>query len=47
MKRYVKAIGLALVIAGAFGVGMWFMYLMMWTDLFIKFVEMADKVFAS
>lgn len=47
MKRYVKAIGLALLIAAAFGIGMWFMYFIMWTDVFTKFIEMADKVFVS
>lgn len=47
MKRYVKAIGLALLIAAAFGIGMWFMYFIMWTDVFTKLIEMADKVFAS
>jgi hypothetical protein len=47
MKRYVKAIGLAMLIAAAFGIGMWFMYFIMWTDVFTKFIEMADKVFVS
>jgi len=47
MKRYVKAIGLAMLIVAAFGIGMWFMYFIMWTDVFTKFIEMADKVFVS
>lgn len=45
MKRYVNAVGLALVIAGAFGIGMWFMYAIMWLDVFTKFMEMTEKVF--
>jgi type IV secretory pathway TrbD component len=46
-RRVVNAIGLALIIAAAFGIGMWFMYFIMWTDVFTKFIEMADKVFVS
>lgn len=35
MKRsMIKKIGLALALAGAFGLGMWFMYFIMWTDVF-------------
>lgn len=40
-----KAIGLALLTAAAFALGMWFMYFIMWTDVFVKFIEMAEKVF--
>jgi len=43
-QRLLKAVGLALALAGAFGAGMWFMYFMMWTDVFTKFIEMAEKV---
>lgn len=45
MKQSIlKAVGLALALAGAFGAGMWFMYFIMWTDVFTKFIEMAEKV---
>ena len=43
-QRFVKAVGLALALAGAFGAGMWFMYFIMWTDTFTKLIEMAEKV---
>lgn len=44
-QRTLKAIGLALALAAAFGLGMWFMYFIMLIDLFTSFMEMADKVF--
>lgn len=44
-QRTLKAIGLALALAGAFGFGMWFMYFIQLIDLFTSFMEMADKVF--
>ena len=40
-----KAFGLALLIAAAFAAGMWFMYFIMWTDVFVKLIEMTEKVF--
>lgn len=43
-QRLLKAVGLALALAGAFGAGMWFMYFIMWTDVFTKLIEMAEKV---
>lgn len=45
MKRYVKAVGTALALAGAFAIGMWFMYTIMWVDVFTKLMEMTEKVF--
>jgi hypothetical protein len=44
-RRVTNTILLALALASAFGVGMWFMYFIMWADVFTKFIEMADKVF--
>lgn len=44
-RRVMKAVGLALALAGAFGAGMWFMYFMMWTDVLAKFIEMTERVF--
>lgn len=44
-RRTVKAIGLALVIAGAFGLGMCFMYTIQWVGVFTEFMEMTEKVF--
>lgn len=43
-QNNIRIIGLALALAGAFGFGMWFMYFIMWTDVFTKFIEMAEKV---
>lgn len=45
MNRTRKAIGLALVISAAFGIGMWFMYTIMWIDVFTKLMEMTERVF--
>jgi len=44
-RRVMKAVGLALALAGAFGAGMWFMYFIQWVDVFTKFMEMTEKVF--
>lgn len=44
-RRVMKAVGLSLALAGAFGAGMWFMYFIMLVDLFTSFMEMAEKVF--
>lgn len=45
-RRMKNAIGLALALAGAFGLGMWFMYFMMWTDLFTNhLLPMVERVF--
>lgn len=44
-QRTLKAIGLALALAGAFGFGMWFMYFIQWVEVFTKFMEMTEKVF--
>lgn len=44
-RRVLNAILMALALASAFGIGMWFMYFVMWTDVFVKFMEMAEKVF--
>lgn len=47
MKRSViRTVALALALAGAFGLGMWFMYFIMWTDVFTNhLLPMVDKVF--
>lgn len=46
MKKVIaKALGLSLVIAGAFGAGMWFMYTIMWVDTFTKLIEFTGRVF--
>ena len=47
MKRHIKNnLFLALALAGAFGIGMWFMYFIMWTDVFTNhLLPMVDKVF--
>lgn len=46
MKRSIKnSIVLALALAGAFGLGMWFMYFIMWTDVFTNhLLPMVEKV---
>lgn len=46
MKRISKnAIFMALALAGAFGLGMWFMYFIMWTDVFTNhLLPMVEKV---
>jgi len=46
VKRTIaKALGLSLVISGAFGAGMWFMYTIMWVDTFTKLIEFTERVF--
>lgn len=46
MKQQVKnTILIALGMAGAFGLGMWFMYLILWGEVFTKLIEMTEKVF--
>lgn len=44
-RRVMKAVGLALALAGAFGFGMWLMYFIQWVGVFTEFMEMAEKVF--
>lgn len=44
-RRVMKAVGLALALAGAFGAGMWFMYFIQWVGVFTKLIEMTEKVF--
>lgn len=44
-QSFVRGIALALLVAAAFGIGMWFMYFIMWADVFVKFIEMAERVF--
>lgn len=46
-RRAIKAFGLALAIAASFGLGMWFMYFIMWVDVFTQLIEMTERVFAS
>lgn len=46
MKQQLKsAILVALGMAGAFGLGMWFMYLILWGETFGKLIELTEKVF--
>ena len=44
-KRYLKAVMVAIALASAFGMGMLYMYFIMWTDTFVKFIEMTERVF--
>ena len=45
-QQFFKALGLSLVVAGAFGAGMWFMYFIMWYDVFTNLIEMLERVTA-
>lgn len=46
MKQNLKnSMLIALAMSAAFGLGMWFMYIIMWTETFGKFIEMAERVF--
>lgn len=44
-RRFALAIMQALALGAAFGIGFWFAYFVMWTDVFVKFIEAAEKVF--
>lgn len=47
MKQSIlKALGLSLTIVGAFGLGMWFMYFIMWFDVYTNhLLPMVERVF--
>jgi hypothetical protein len=45
-RRVINTIGITLALAGAFGLGMWFMYFIMWTDVFTNhLLPMVERVF--
>lgn len=47
MKQSLKrGIGMALFFAAAFSIGVWFTYwVVMWSDVLFKAIEMAERVF--
>lgn len=44
-KKLVKGLAITLSLSGAFALGMWTMYWIMWTDVLFKFLEMVERVF--
>lgn len=43
-RRVLNSFALALIIAGAFGLGMFFMYWLMWVDVLSQLIEAIEKV---
>lgn len=47
MKQNLKnSILIAVALAAAFGLGMWFMYFIMWADVFTKLIETLERISA-
>lgn len=46
-QTYIRTIAFSLALAAAFGAGMWFMYFIMWADVFTNLIEMTERVFAG
>ena len=47
MKQNLKnSILIAVALATAFGLGMWFMYFIMWADVFTKLIETLERISA-
>lgn len=47
MKHNLKnTVLLTIAMAAAFGLGMWFMYFIMWADVFTKLIETIERISA-